>query len=346
MEKLSHSQIVSGPDDRSVDQALRPARWEDYVGQELVKKNLRVIVDAAKQRGEAMDHILFHGQPGLGKTTLAHLVAHEMNSVLKATSGPALEKVGDLVATLSNLEAGETLFIDEIHRLNRTIEEVLYPAMENRKLHLIVGKGPGARILSLDLPPFTLLAATTRADLLSSPLRARFGATFHLSYYESEDIERILRRSAELLSIGIAPEAIPLLAAASRATPRIANRLLRRARDVAQVSHPSARAKRTEITAAIARETLSLLGIDTLGLEQADRRLLDIVIGKFAGGPVGIASLAAALNEERGVIEEVYEPYLLRVGMIRRTSAGRVASDAAYEHLGVPVPSGRTGGLL
>ncbi len=329
MSNLSHRQIASKGEERAVDQILRPTSWDEYVGQERVKKNLRVIIDAAKKREEPIDHILFYGQPGLGKTTLAHLVARELGAVLKITSGPALKKMGDLVATLSNIEAGEVLFIDEMHRLNSSIEEVLYPAMESRKLHLVVGKGPGARILTLDLPPFTLLAATTRADLLSGPLRARFGAIFKLEYYSEEAIERILRRSAALLSVGIGKDAVPVLAGASRATPRIANRLLRRARDVAQV------ANEPSITLSIVQETLALLEIDALGLEHADRHLLETIIAKFKGGPVGIGTLAAALNEDRGVIEEVYEPYLMKAGMLHRTSSGRIVTESAYAHLGI-----------
>jgi Holliday junction DNA helicase RuvB len=329
MSNISHRQIATSGDERITDQLLRPGSWDEYIGQERVKKNLRVIIEAAKQRTESIDHLLFYGQPGLGKTTLAHLVARECSAVLKLTSGPALKKMGDIVATLSNIEAGEVLFIDEIHRLNRSLEEILYPAMESRKLHLVVGKGPGARIVTLDLPPFTLLAATTRADLLSGPLRSRFGATFKLEYYDTDAIEKIVRRSATLLSVDVDDEAIRALAAASRATPRIANRLLRRARDVAQVAG-SAR-----ITNAVAQETLGLLEIDTVGLEHADRHLLRIIIEKFSGGPVGIGTLSAALNEDRGVIEEVYEPYLMRAGMLRRTPAGRTVTDAAYAHLGM-----------
>lgn len=320
------------PADVAVDQLLRPASWGEYVGQEKVKRNLKIIVAAALKRGEVCDHLLFYGQAGLGKTTLAHLVAKELGAALKVTSGPALEKMGDLAAVLTNLERGDVLFIDEAHRLNRLIEEVLYPAMESRKLHLIVGKGPGARTLALDLPPFTLIAATTRASLLSGPLRSRFGASFKLDYYEIPDIEAIARRSAEILGMKLEPASVSVVAKASRFTPRTANRLLKRIRDYAEVhGYPV-------ITEAVARKTLELLEIDALGLEPQDRRLLQVVIEKFRGGPVGVGTIAAALNEDKGTIEEVYEPFLMSVGLLARTSSGRLATEAAYQHLGLEVP--------
>jgi len=319
-------------DDTTFDQALRPTIWADYVGQEKVKKNLHIIIQAAKQRGEAMDHVLFCGPAGLGKTTLAQLVGKELGARLRITSGPALEKAGDLAAILTNLEPNEILFIDEAHRMNRLIEEVLYPAMENRNLHLMVGKGPSARSLTLDLPPFTLIAATTRENLLSGPLRSRFGATFRLDYYEPLEIEKILARSANILGAAIRPDAVKVLAAAARATPRIANRLLKRARDYAEVHG----AKLIDLAAATT--TLNLLEIDARGLEPHDRKLLEIIIHKFNGGPVGVGTLAAALSEERGVIEDIYEPYLMKIGFLQRTPAGRVALAAAYEHLGARVP--------
>jgi len=315
--------------DSSFDQALRPTTWEEYVGQDRVKKNIKVIVDAAKKRGESIDHLLFYGQAGLGKTTLAHLVAREMNAELKVTSGPALEKMGDIAAVLSGLEPGDMLFIDEAHRLNRLIEEVLYPAMESRKLHLMVGKGPAARSLTIDLPAFTLIAATTRVNLLSSPLRSRFGATFRLDYYELADIKAILTRSAELFGIAVSVPAIEILARASRATPRIANRLLKRARDYSEVQG------KKEISEETAKKALGFLEIDELGLEEADRKLLQIIIERFKGGPAGVNAISAAMNEERGTIEDVYEPYLMSIGFIERTPAGRVATPAAYEHLGL-----------
>lgn len=314
-------------DDKTVDQALRPNSWDDYVGQEKVKENLKVIMEAAKRRSEAMDHLLFCGPAGLGKTTLAYLVAKEFNAPVKVTSGPALEKAGDIAAILTNLEGGEVLFIDEAHRMNRLIEEVLYPAMESRKLHLIVGKGPSARTLTLDLPPFTLVAATTRENLLSGPLRSRFGATFRLTYYSLDNIKTIIHRSAKILGVDFHPEAIEILAQASRATPRIANRLLKRARDYSEVNGTGV------VDAEMAFKTLELLDIDNRGLEPHDRRLLKIIIDKFNGGPVGINTLAAALSEERGVIEDIYEPYLMSLGFLQRSSAGRLVMPAAYEHL-------------
>jgi Holliday junction DNA helicase RuvB len=330
--------ITKSEDDSHIDLALRPTSWSDYVGQEKVKKNLRVILDAAKKRGEPCDHLLFYGQAGLGKTTLAHLVAKEMNAGFKVTSGPTLEKMGDLAAILSNLEKGEVLFIDEAHRLNRQIEEVLYPALESRKLHLVVGKGPGARTLSIDLPPFTLVAATTRANLLSGPLRSRFGASFKLDYYDVADIEAIVHRSARLLSVPMTNEAAHKIARASRFTPRVANRLLRRVRDYAEVHNLK------EINEEATNATLEMLEIDHLGLEPTDRQLLSAIIEKFHGGPVGVQTLAAALNDDRGIIEDVYEPYLMSIGLLNRTPAGRLVTPAAYKHLGYPVPG--DGGLV
>ncbi len=316
-------------EDISVDLALRPKEWGEYVGQEKIKDGLRVIIDAAKQRKQASDHFLFSGPAGLGKTTLAYLVGGELGSRVKTTSGPALEKAGDLAAVLTNLEPGEILFIDEAHRINPTIEEVLYPAMESRKLHLVIGKGPSARTLSLDLPPFTLVAATTRENLLSHPLRSRFGATFRLNYYGIEDIKKILLRSSKILGIEANPGAIEILAKASRGTPRVANRLLKRARDYAEVNHK----KIVDETGA--KQTLGMFEIDEMGLEPQDRRLLEIIINKFNGGPVGINTLAAALSEERGVIEEIYEPYLMTLGFLQRSHLGRIVLPAAYDHMGV-----------
>lgn len=310
------------------DLALRPSRWEEYVGQENVKKNLRLIVDAAKGRNESCDHILLYGQPGLGKTTLAYLVGKEMGANIKSTSGPALEKTGDIAALLTNLEPNEILFIDEAHRVNTMVEEVLYPAMESRKLHLIVGKGPSARTFSLDLPPFTIIAATTKANLLSAPLRSRFGATFRLDYYTPKDLEQIVQRSAKLLGVSIAPEALPLIAEASRFTPRSANRILKRARDYAQLYLHNV------INEEAVRKTLELLEIDELGLDTTDRHLLAAIIDTFHGGPVGLKALGAALNEEPGTIEDVYEPFLMKLGLLNRTPAGRTATELAYEHLG------------
>lgn len=319
-------------EDVTVETLLRPTSWDDYVGQAKTKTNLRIILEAAKKRQESCDHLLFYGQAGLGKTTLAYLVSKELGANIKVTSGPALEKTGDIAAVLTNLEKGDVLFIDEAHRLNKTIEEVLYPAMESRKLHLMVGKGPSARMLTLDLPPFTLVAATTRVSLLSGPLRSRFGATFQLDYYENLDIEDIIRRSAEILKLKMTPEAVAIIAKASRFTPRVSNRLLKRVRDYAEVHDVK------KIDEIVAQKTLEMLEIDNLGLESHDRRLLETIIKKFKGGPVGVGTLAAAINDDRGAIEEVYEPYLMRLGLLARTPAGRVATEAAYEHLGVAEP--------
>lgn len=316
-------------EDQSIDLVLRPTEWNEYVGQEKIKSNLRVIIDAAKKRNEPADHMLFCGQAGLGKTTLAYLVGKELGARVLTTSGPAIEKAGDLAAILTSLNPGEALFIDEAHRVNPIIEEILYPAMESRKLHLIVGKGPGARTLSLDLPAFTLIAATTRENLLSNPLRSRFGATFRLNYYNFDDIKKILNRSAKILDVNIEPAAVEVLARASRGTPRVANRLLKRARDYAEVNGHKT------VDAAVAKHTLAMLDVDELGLEPQDRRLLEIIIRKFNGGPVGINTLSAAMSEEKGVIEDIYEPYLMTLGFLQRSPAGRVALPAAYDHLGI-----------
>jgi len=315
-------------EDQTIDSLLRPERWTEYIGQEKVKNNLRIIIEAARKRREPIDHLLFYGQPGLGKTTLAKLVTNEMGASIKVTSGPTIEKAGDLAAVLSNMEENEILFIDEAHRLNRMIEEILYPAMESRKLHIVIGKGPGARSVTLDLPPFTLIAATTRVNLLSAPLRARFGATFKLDYYNQKDIEEIIRRSAKILDVDIDKDAIEVLAKAARFTPRTANRLLKRARDYIEVHNEK------KITEDIAKKTLEFLEIDEVGLENYDRAFLRAIIDKFDGGPVGINTIAAAMNEDRGIIEDVYEPYLMRIGFLRRTSAGRIVEQAAIEHLG------------
>lgn len=314
-------------EDPSLDLALRPSRWEEYVGQEKAKMNLRLMIDAAKKRKESCDHLLLYGQAGLGKTTLAYLVAREMDAQIKTTTGPALEKAGDVAAILSNLEPSDILFIDEAHRINKLVEEILYPALENRKLHFVVGKGPSARTFSLDLPPFTVIAATTKVNLLSSPLRSRFGATIKLEYYNDTDIQKILLRSAKILGTHIEKEAVALLAQASRKTPRTANRLLKRARDYADVYENGT------ITEHTVRETLILLDIDSLGLERADRDLLRALIEKYNGGPVGIKALATALSEEMGTVEDVYEPFLMSIGLLERTSGGRVATEKAYAHL-------------
>ncbi|TSC52776.1 MAG: holliday junction DNA helicase RuvB [Parcubacteria group bacterium LiPW_41] len=325
---MEQEQKIQETFDGTFDATLRPSRWDEYVGQETTKTNIRLIIDAAKARGEAPDHMLFYGQPGLGKTTLAYLVAKELNTQIRSTSGPALEKAGDVAALLTNLEPHDILFIDEAHRVNTAIEEILYPAMESRKIHLIVGKGPSARTFSLDLPPFTIIAATTRANLLSAPLRSRFGATFRLDYYNAEDIQKIIEQSAKILGITIKKEASEKLAHASRFTPRTANRLLKRARDYAQIYNNNA------IDVNAVYKTLELFEIDEFGLDKTDREILSIIIEKFNGGPVGLKSLGAALNEEPGTIEDVYEPFLIKIGLLHRTPGGRIATKLAYELLG------------
>ena len=314
-------------DDFFIDDFLRPKSWEGYIGQETIKKNLKIILTAAKKRKEAADHLLFYGQAGLGKTTLAYLVASEMKKELKITSGPAIERAGDLAALLSDLEPGDFLFIDEAHRIGRLVEEMLYPAMESGKIHLVIGKGMGAKMISLDLPPFTLIAATTRLNLLSSPLRSRFGAIFRLDYYQTEEIEKIIYCSADLLGIKIEAPAVSILAKASRFTPRIANRLLKRSRDFAEVNNLKVINTETTIDA------LKLFEVDALGLEAHDRRLLEIILKKFNNRPVGINTLAAALGEEKKTIEEIYEPYLMKIGLIQKTPAGRIVTDEARRHL-------------
>ena len=316
-------------DDVSLDQLLRPTTFADYVGQDKIKTNLQTIIHAAQKRGEVIDHILLYGQAGLGKTTLATLIAKELGAHIRVTSGPSIEKAADLATILSGLEAGDVLFIDEIHRLNRLIEEMLYPAMESRILHLVIGKGPAARMISIDLPPFTLVAATTRANLLSNPLRSRFGATFRIDYYAQEDIEKIIERSAKLMGLAIELDAVRMIARAARFTPRTANRLLRRVRDVMQIE------EKEKINTEIAQHALDMFEIDELGLEDHDRRLLKILVEKFNGGPVGLSTLAAALSEDKGTIEDVYEPYLLKMGLLARTSSGRIATPQTYQHLNI-----------
>lgn len=320
-------------EDVSLEKTLRPSRWEDYIGQESIKKNLTILMQAAQERNEALEHILLHGPAGLGKTSLAYLISYEMGSQIKITSGPAIERVGDLASLLTNLSPKDVLFIDEVHRLNKTIEEVLYPAMESRTLNIIIGKGPGARSIQLDLSPFTLITATTRIALISSPLRSRFsGGTFRLDYYNKEEIEKILSRSANILHVTVNPEALRLIAQRSRFIPRIANRLLKRVRDYAQVH------KYSLINEEVVSKTLELLGVDHEGLEETDRQILDVLINKFRGGPVGLNTLAAAASEDVQTIEDVYEPYLLRLGFIERTPRGRIATPRAWEHLGKTPP--------
>lgn len=313
--------------DAEVETSLRPSCMEDYIGQEKIKNNLEIYIKAAKKRGESLDHVLLYGPPGLGKTTLANLIAKETKAQIKTTSGPAIEKVGDLASILTNLSPGDILFIDEIHRLNKTIEEILYPAMESGSLDIIIGKGPSARTIQLDLPPFTLIAATTRIALLSAPLRSRFsGGVFKLEFYSDDEIEKIVERSAKILGIEIEDEAKKEIAKRSRFTPRTANYLLKRGRDLAQI-------REEKITNDTIKEALDMLGIDEVGLTATDRALLETIENKFNGGPVGLNTLAAALSEEQATIEDVYEPYLLQLGFIERTARGRIITERAKKHL-------------
>jgi holliday junction DNA helicase RuvB len=315
------------------DNKLRPSSFDDYVGQEKVKENLKIFISAARMRGDALDHALFYGPPGLGKTTIANIIAVEMGANLKSTSGPVIEKSGDLAALLTNLKEGDILFIDEIHRLSNVIEEVLYSAMEDYKLDIMIGQGPSARSIKLDLPPFTLVGATTRAGLLTSPLRDRFGVVHRLDYYTEKELEIIVTRSAAILDIPIQPDGAREIARRSRGTPRIANRLLRRVRDYAQVKADGV------IVRDVAQKSLKMLEVDAKGLDKMDHKLLLTLIEKFKGGPVGIESLAASISEEKDTIEDVLEPYLMQTGFIHRTPRGRVATQLAYEHFGILPPA-------
>lgn len=329
-----------GEADIFLDQTLRPSVWDEYIGQAGTKENLRILLMAAKERSHPPEHILFYGPPGLGKTTLSHLIARELGVNIKSTSGPAVEKVGDLAAILTNLAPGDVLFIDEIHRLNRSIEEVLYPAMESGVLDIIIGKGPSARTIQLELPPFTLVAATTRIAGLSSPLRSRFsGGTFRLVFYTEEEIVQILKRSAKILGVAASDETLREIARRSRYTPRTANYLLKRCRDYAQVH-------KEKLSPENVAKALVLLEIDELGLTASDRRILEIIITKFGGGPVGLSTIAAAASEEQGTVEEVHEPYLLQLGLLERTPRGRLITERAYAHLGFEFPTERQQGLL
>jgi len=335
MDEQRKERIISAAlqaDDMDTDANLRPRKLGEYIGQDKVKETISIFIQAALQRGEPLDHVLLFGPPGLGKTTLANIISNEMGVSIRTTSGPAIERPGDLAAILTNLQPGDVLFIDEVHRLSRMVEEILYPAMEDFALDIIIGKGPGARSLRIDLPRFTLIGATTRAGLMTSPLRDRFGVISRLDYYRAEDLMTIITRAALILAVETDSDGALEIARRSRGTPRVANRLLKRVRDYAQVRAGGS------INGRVARDALEFFEVDPLGLDEADRRVLRTVINKFGGGPVGLETIAAATGEESGTVEDVYEPYLLQLGLLARTPRGRVATPAAYKHLGLEVP--------
>jgi Holliday junction DNA helicase RuvB len=337
------ARIISGKpseEDAPLENSLRPRFLADFIGQENIKENLQIAIQAAKGRGEPIDHVLFYGPPGLGKTSLAHIIADEVGVHIKTTSGPAIERTGDLAAILTNLKANDIIFIDEIHRLNRTVEEILYPALEDYALDIIIGKGPGARSLRLNLPPFTLIGATTRYALLSPPLRDRFGSIFRLDFYDAAALEKIIRRSAKILGVEADGAGLTEIAGRARGTPRVANRLLKRVRDFAQVKAKGV------ITQKVAKDALAKLGVDLIGLDEIDHKVLHTIIDKFNGGRVGLDTIAASISEEADTITDVYEPFLLQLGFLERTPRGRLATRLAYEHLGLPFNKNKQQSLL